>query len=203
MDYAPVKFMIKCFEANYPESLGVVVVHKAPWIFQGIWAIIRGWLDPVVAAKVNFTKTIEELEAFVPRSRVVKDLGGGEEWEWKYPEPQMEGDHVVENQMMADVKGRDELQLEREGVVKNFERETYKWINEAAEADKELKQIEDVRHRLADQLAENYWKLDPFIRQRSVYDRVGMIGKGGKLSFYPPAVESDLPKVSTSANDLD
>lgn len=36
MDYGPVKFMIKCFEANYPESLGVVLVHKAPWIFQGM-----------------------------------------------------------------------------------------------------------------------------------------------------------------------
>jgi hypothetical protein len=27
--------MIKCFEANYPECLGAVLVHKAPWIFQG------------------------------------------------------------------------------------------------------------------------------------------------------------------------
>ncbi len=36
MDYTPVKFMIKCFEANYPESLGAVLVHKAPWIFQGM-----------------------------------------------------------------------------------------------------------------------------------------------------------------------
>ena len=35
MDYTPVKFMIKCFEANYPESLGAVLVHNAPWIFQG------------------------------------------------------------------------------------------------------------------------------------------------------------------------
>jgi hypothetical protein len=35
MDYTPVKFMIKCFEANYPESLGAVLVHKAPWLFQG------------------------------------------------------------------------------------------------------------------------------------------------------------------------
>lgn len=34
-DYPPVKFMIKCFEANYPESLGAVLVHNAPWIFQG------------------------------------------------------------------------------------------------------------------------------------------------------------------------
>ena len=35
MDYTPVKFMIKCFEANYPESLGAVLVHNSPWIFQG------------------------------------------------------------------------------------------------------------------------------------------------------------------------
>ena len=33
MDYTPVKFMIKCFEANYPESLGTVLVYKAPWVF--------------------------------------------------------------------------------------------------------------------------------------------------------------------------
>lgn len=36
-DYTPVKFMIKCFEANYPESLGTVLVYKAPWVFQGKW----------------------------------------------------------------------------------------------------------------------------------------------------------------------
>lgn len=40
MDYAPVKFMIQCFEANYPESLGVVLVHKAPWIFQGMLLVL-------------------------------------------------------------------------------------------------------------------------------------------------------------------
>lgn len=35
-DYAPVKFIIKCFEANYPESLGAVLIHQAPWIFSGM-----------------------------------------------------------------------------------------------------------------------------------------------------------------------
>ena len=35
MDYTPVKFLIKAFEAHYPESLGVCLVHKAPWVFQG------------------------------------------------------------------------------------------------------------------------------------------------------------------------
>lgn len=38
-DYTPVKFMIKCFEANYPECLGAVLVHKAPWIFQGGYSL--------------------------------------------------------------------------------------------------------------------------------------------------------------------
>lgn len=34
-EFPPVKFIIKCFEANYPESLGVLLIHKAPWIFSG------------------------------------------------------------------------------------------------------------------------------------------------------------------------
>ena len=62
MDYTPVKFIIKCFEANYPESLGSVLVNKAPWIFQGIWKIIKGWLGPVVAGKVHFASNVEELQ---------------------------------------------------------------------------------------------------------------------------------------------
>jgi hypothetical protein len=34
MEYPPVKFIIKCFEANYPESLGVLLIHNAPWVFS-------------------------------------------------------------------------------------------------------------------------------------------------------------------------
>lgn len=33
-EYQPVKFIIKCFEANYPESLGLLLIHNAPWIFS-------------------------------------------------------------------------------------------------------------------------------------------------------------------------
>ncbi|PHH81421.1 hypothetical protein CDD83_3581 [Cordyceps sp. RAO-2017] len=76
MDYHPVKFMIQCFEANYPESLGAVLVHNAPWVFQGIWRIIRGWLDPVVAAKVHFTNYRAGLEEFIDRSHIIKELEG-------------------------------------------------------------------------------------------------------------------------------
>ena len=39
-DYTPLKFIIKCFEANYPESLASVLVHNAPWVFQGKWRAV-------------------------------------------------------------------------------------------------------------------------------------------------------------------
>ncbi len=35
MDYNFVKFSTNIFEANYPETLGYILIHNAPWVFQG------------------------------------------------------------------------------------------------------------------------------------------------------------------------
>lgn len=172
MDYTPVKFMIKCFEANYPESLGSVLVYKAPWIFQGIWKIIRGWLDPVVAGKVHFASHVEELQEWIPKGQIMKEMGGEEEWTYSYTEP-LEG----ENKRMEDTTSRDTIQAERTELVKSYESETLSW---AQGEDKG-----EGRGRIAERLAENYWRLDPFLRSRSLYDRTGVLSDGGKLEFYP------------------
>lgn len=174
MDYTPIKFMIKCFEANYPESLGSVLVYKAPWVFNAIWKIIRGWLDPVVASKVHFASNVDELNEFIPRSNIIKELGGDEDWTYKYVEP-VEG----ENAAMADTAKRDEISAERTELVKSYETETLSWAHgeDGGEG----------RGRIAERLAENYWRLDPYIRARSLYDRTGVLGAGGKLDFYPSA----------------
>ena len=100
MDYTPVKFIIKCFEANYPESLGSVLVYKAPWIFQGIWKIIKGWLGPAVAGKVHFASNVEELQEWIPRSQIMKELGGDEAFTYKYIEPRED-----ENAQMPILRG--------------------------------------------------------------------------------------------------
>ena len=174
MDYTPVKFMIKCFEANYPESLGSVLVYKAPWIFQGIWKIIRGWLDPVVASKVHFASHVEELQEWIPRKQIPKELGGEEDYTYSYVEPKDDGDT-----QMADAASRDKVQAERTELVKSYESETLSWMHgeDGGEG----------RNKLAQSLAENYWRLDPYVRARSLYDRTGIIGAGGKLDFYPNA----------------
>ena len=175
MDYVPVKFMIKCFEANYPESLGVVLVHQSPWIFQSIWRIIKGWLDPVVAAKVHFTKNIEELSHFIPLDHIPQDMGGHEPYKYSYVQP-VKG----ENKSLEETTLKDELQKRRAEVVKEYEEVTKKWLLGEKEA-------EASRKELTERLRTGYWELDPHVRSRTLYDRIGVIGPAGKLDFYPKA----------------
>ncbi|KAG1118663.1 hypothetical protein G6F42_013143 [Rhizopus arrhizus] len=60
-----IKFLVGCFQAYYPETLGLACVHKAPWVFSTIWNLITPILDPVVASKIVFTKNLDELEKYV------------------------------------------------------------------------------------------------------------------------------------------
>ncbi|CAI2166250.1 2981_t:CDS:2 [Funneliformis geosporum] len=53
MDLQYIKFMIQCFEAYYPESLGILVIHKAPWVFSQVWKVISPLLDPLIEGHNN------------------------------------------------------------------------------------------------------------------------------------------------------
>lgn len=176
MDYTPVKFMIKVFEANYPESLGAVLVYKAPWVFQGIWSIIKGWLDPVVASKINFVKDVHAMEEFIDPRNITKDLGGQEDWEYRFVAP-VEG----ENRLMADTKRRDELKGEHEKLLKAFEQNTEDWVM----GTRPDAQVRQERKQLSKQMHDMYWRRDPYIRSRSMYDRTGVLQGAGKVDFYP------------------
>nr|POE48790.1 cral-trio domain-containing protein c3h8.02 [Quercus suber] len=186
MDYTPVKFMIKVFEANYPESLGSVLVYKSPWIFQGVWKIIKGWLDPVVASKVHFASNVSDLEEWIPRTQIPEELGGDEDWTYAYVEPKPD-----ENKAFQDITARDKIQEERNQLISSYEQATLKWVKGEDDG--------AVRVTLAQQLAENYWKLDPHIRARSLYDRLGVLYDGGKLNFYPPNNSNASPATGQAA----
>ena len=197
--------MIKCFEANYPKSLGAVLVHKAPWLFSGslnllqlvqhslavlniysfffvgFWSIIKGWLDPVVAGKIHFTKTASDLEKFIPMDRLPKELEGNEDWEYQYLEPQPD-----ENKKMEDTATRDALLAERQEIAKELQKATITWLSAHSGQDKEaISLAEEKRSELISKLRHHYWQLDPYIRSRSLYDRVNVIQEGGKIQFYP------------------
>ncbi|PGH29206.1 hypothetical protein GX50_08041 [[Emmonsia] crescens] len=188
MDYIPVKFIIKCFEANYPESLGAILVHKAPWIFSGFWAIIKGWLDPVVASKIHFTSNFQELEKFIAKEAIPRGLGGSDDYEYEYIEPkQGENDH------MNDAAKTAALKAERLKIIDEFQKATLDWINTASTAADKGEDIKKQRQDIATRLSDFYWKMDPYIRARSIYDRIRDSEEAAAAAAAPVAKAQEAP----------
>ncbi|KAI9493938.1 CRAL-TRIO domain-containing protein [Zychaea mexicana] len=64
-DFEFVKFLIVCLERYYPETLGLCLIHKAPWVFSTVWSVVSPMLDPVVAAKIKFSKNLDEFQQHI------------------------------------------------------------------------------------------------------------------------------------------
>ncbi|KAK8097865.1 uncharacterized protein PG998_013351 [Apiospora kogelbergensis] len=172
LDYVLVKFIIECFEANYPEMLGKVMVHKAPWIFTGIWKLVSTWIaDPVIANKISFTANTKELSQYIDPEGLPKELGGKDPWEYSYVEPITD-----ENAKMRDTVTKEQLLAARA-----FEEATRQWISKPKDEDTKTR-----RNELAARIIkENYWQLDPYIRARSLWDRIGMRTPEGDINYFP------------------
>ncbi|KAJ5779909.1 hypothetical protein N7457_005069 [Penicillium paradoxum] len=196
MDYPPVKFILRCFEANYPESLGIILIHNSPWVFSGIWRLIRGWMDPEIAAKVQFTNSVADLEKFIARDQIVEELGGNENWRYQYAEPSPN-----ENSKMNDTTTRDALKAERQTIGDEFLTATSGWIDASRSKDpSKIQSSEGERAYLAERLRVNHWRLDPYTRARTQLDRTKVIQEGGKIDFHPKdiSVGSQNEKIKTS-----
>ena len=115
------------------------------------------------------------MEEFIPPEHVLKELEGKEQWEYAYVEP-IPG----ENDTMKDTATRDKLVAKREETVKEWEKKTVDWI--ARPGDETIRRE---REALAEKLRKGYWELDPYLRARSLYDRIGVLQKGGKVVPYP------------------
>jgi len=153
--------------------------------------IIKNWLDPVVASKINFTKTTEELEKFIPRAQIIKELGGDEDWEYKYIEPAADEDVALNSTAELYI-----LQAERDAVVREYEELTQAWIAapEGAESDEKKNR----RTELAKKLESGYWAMDKYLRGRTLYDRTGVLRPDGSVNFYPKK-----QVVETQSDDID
>lgn len=192
------KFIIKCFEANYPESLGLLLIHNAPWVFAseyislrtssshrkrishfkiGIWKIIQPMLDPVVAQKVQFTKSTADLEKYIPADQLPTEMGGTHPWEYSYPEPV-----AGENDAQKDTATRDTLMKERVQIGLRLLGATAGWISAAGRKDADVVgRLAERREAAIADMRTNYWKLDPYVRARSYVDRNGALQPDGTV----------------------
>lgn len=171
-DLAAVKFLAKSFEANYPETLNAIWIHKAPWIFNAVWKIIKGWLDPVVASKIHFTKTAADLEKFIDISNIPSDLGGKDDYTPKYIPPTDDNSaHLPPDEKY------EQLAAERRDLLLTFIETTLAWIRakDVAESTKLL----DLKIQLGAELGLNYLKIDPYVRNRGAFERDGSLANFG------------------------
>lgn len=151
-------------------------------IMTGFWKIIHGLLDPVVASKVHFISGAKELESLVAPEHIIKELGGEEDWEWEYVEPQPN-----ENEELRDTATRDSIMEERKNLGDELFRLNAQWISGSKD-----EALSEQRDSVIQQLSENYWRLDPYVRARTVLDRTGVIQDGGKIDFYPPPMSTPV-----------
>jgi hypothetical protein len=129
----------------------------------------------------------------------MKELEGDENWEYAYAEIK-EG----ENAQMEDTETRDKLIAERQVLAKEIQDVTIEWIRASYKKETDaVNAAKDKRNGLIEKLREQYWVLDPYIRARSLYDRLNIVKGGGKIEFYPEAEKKaaqDEKKVSGDAS---
>ncbi|KAF9940950.1 hypothetical protein BGZ65_005600 [Modicella reniformis] len=168
MDYALVQFLVKCFEAYYPESLGAILIHNAPLVFWGAWKIIEPWLDPVVASKIKFTYKDQELLEFIPADHLPDSFkeAGQDKYKYEYLPP-VPG----ENDPMKDETTKAILLKEWHGLTEKYDAKTKEWIKSGSETSS------PERDAIAKELHAHYYKREPFIRARNQFHRKNSAGK--------------------------
>jgi hypothetical protein len=131
---------------------------------------------------VHFTNSKEEMQEYIDIDKMMPELEGDEKWDYKYLEP-VPG----ENDAMKDTATKDKLKAERQSIIEEYEKLTAHWLQSTGE---EAEAAKAKRTKLAGDLKESYWRLDPYVRARSLYDRIGVINPGGKINFYPGKAEA-------------
>lgn len=78
---------------------------------------------------------------------------------------------------MKDEATKERLLKEQHTITEKFEWATCHMLEGKEGSEQE-------RKALAEELAANYWALDPYVRARSLYDRLGILKSSGPVDFY-------------------
>lgn len=150
--------------------------------------MIKTWMNDSLVSKVHFTKTLEDLERFIPRQNLPPDLGGIDDtYQYHYIEPDPH-DRAENLPLDTHSPTRDFLLGQRQRIAEDLLEATRLWLQTVAMRDRIGTAVqEDRRAELIEELRLNFWKVDPFIRARCQLDREGIIVSDGigTIDFYP------------------
>ncbi|KAK0546111.1 hypothetical protein OC845_004770 [Tilletia horrida] len=185
MDLGVILFLLKCLEAYYPESLGFLAIHRAPFIFQGFWAILKPLLDPVVRAKIGFTNKPKDLEDRIPFERLSHEVDGGVTEPFKFV-----GVQPGENALLQDEEGRKREKAKYMEIVAEFEQVTKEWIK----GNPNDKALSDKRFLLSKKLRVQQYAQEPYWRGKTILHRDGTLDGNGRVIWYYPQKDGKTQK---------
>lgn len=177
MDDRPLRNFIDIARDIYPQGLGDVVMHRMPRTLGPFWAVAKRLLRPEFVSHIHFTRTVADLEEFIPRDVLPTELGGTDDFNFDYVEPDLDdplnggGGEAVQAAMRAE---RDRLLAERRVICDEYMEMTKRWI-EVARSGRDPSEMQAMRKKVSDEIVASYWKLDPFLRARSIFDKYGML----------------------------
>ncbi|KAJ2372461.1 phosphatidylinositol transfer protein csr1 [Coemansia sp. RSA 2607] len=175
MDWTFFRTFLHYLEHYYPECLGLVLIYNASWVFNGLWKLIRPLLDPVVAAKVHFLASRDEITTFIAPEHLPREFGGTDAFTYAYPMPV-----AGENDAMRDTAGRNAAAARRQAACDALEAATRTWVEQTNDDDTAAAateaEAEAARRSAADELVAASKALDRFVRARTLYHRMGVIG---------------------------
>ncbi|KAJ2607947.1 phosphatidylinositol transfer protein csr1 [Coemansia sp. RSA 1365] len=157
VDTAFSKTIITTISELYPQTFSATLLFVNSWLFSGMWKIIRGWFDPVMAKRTMIVKDVKSLETFIDRDQINTEMGGTLNYTHCYIYPTKE-----ENARMFDVEGRQAAEDAYAKAVDAFVQETKNWTSGAGPASYNA----ESRAKAASAFDNAAGNLDQYIRAR-------------------------------------
>ena len=87
LDLNTMRFVIRCFQEYYPESLGPCLILNAPWIFWGFYELIKPLLDPDIVSRIKFLEDVSQLSEYISGEMLLTCYGGSNTFTYVYKLP--------------------------------------------------------------------------------------------------------------------
>lgn len=171
IDYEFVQFLINLLENHYPESLGIALVINAPFLFYGVWNIIKHWLDPVVQNKIIFLKNSNDLSKYIHLSILPKE-NNQQFREFNYITPTEEEKQILLT-IRNDKEGEHIAKNNHRRAAKKYLQITLQWANQ----NQDNQSIIHQRNKLTEKLQNTFQQLIPYISTITHYHRAGIINE--------------------------
>lgn len=100
-----IKTMGVILDERFPGFVNNINVLNFGWMYQGVWSLLKHLLSEEAKESIRFT-TIRELQPIISEDRILKDMGGTDDYVWT-----MDSDQVLQKYGCGYEKRRQEAEL--------------------------------------------------------------------------------------------